>query len=420
MALAALLLAGGLAALGGCASSPRAYVEPPPLPTTERPTHNLAVFDRAWALVDARYFDPEFRGRDWRALGEQYRPLAAAADNDFALYRVLNNLCAELGESHLAAIPPRRTHERKTDLRFGVGMGWRRLEAHQVVTELVPGGPAETAGVQVGWLIVSRNGIPLERLPAAPPPPGEAVTYGFLDLENQPRSIEFAPQLLRYERLESRDLPGGHRYLRFDRFDREALRWLGAELKAHADAPGVVIDLRDNLGGTIYACGAAVNQFFPERVSTGRFVRRGGSTRESRGWSFFGADYRGRVVILTSGATGSAAEIFAHVLQFRGRATMVGRPTAGAVIVSRTYGLPGGGSIQVPIQDYRGLDGRRLEGHGVIPDVPLAVPVIADLRLGRDSDLSAALAVLGNGGSTRMADTVRRPVREAFADTVLD
>jgi carboxyl-terminal processing protease len=299
-------------------------------------------------------------------------------------------------------------------------MGWRRLEAHQVVTELVPGGPAEAAGVQVGWLIVTRNGVPLDRLPFTPPSPGESVTYGFLDLDNRPRSIEFAPQLLRYERLEARDLPGGHRYLRFDRFDREALRWLGTQLKAHADAPGVVIDLRDNMGGTIYACGAAVNQFFPERVPTGRFVRRGGSARESRGWSFFGADYRGRVVILTSGATGSAAEIFAHVLQFRGRATVVGRPTAGAVIVSRPYGLPGGGSLQVPVQDYRGLDGRRLEGHGVTPDVPLAVPVIADLRLGRDSDLSAALAVLGSGDATRMADAARRPGRAEFEETVLD
>ncbi|HYC71669.1 MAG TPA: S41 family peptidase [Opitutaceae bacterium] len=410
-----------LLALAGCASAPRAYVEPPPLAATERPAHNLEVFERARELVDEKYFDPAFRGRDWRALGARYRPLAAAARDDAALYRVLNDLCGELGESHLVAIPPRRTHERKTDLRFGVGMGWRRLEANQVVTELVPGGPAEAAGVEVGWIIVSRNGVPLDQLAGTPPPrPGEPVTYGFLDLENQPRSIVFAPQLLRYERLEARDLPGGFRYLRFDRFDRESLRWLGAQLKAFPDAPGVVIDLRDNLGGTIYACQAAVNQFFPDRVSSGRFVRRGGAAHESKGWSFFGADYRGRVLILTSGATGSAAEIFAHVLQFRGRATVVGRPTAGAVILSRTYALPGGGSLQVPIQDYRGLDGRRLEGHGVMPDVPLAVPVVADLRAGRDSDLSAALTLLRTKDPRNIASAARQPAREAFADTVLD
>lgn len=407
--------------MSGCVSAPRAYIEPPPLAATERPAHNLEVFDRAWELVEAKYFDPEFRGQDWRALGNRYRPLAAVARDDTELYRVLNQLCAELGESHLVALAPRRTHERKTDLRFGVGMGWRRLEAHQVVTELVPGGPAEAAGVQVGWLIVSRNGVPLDRLATAPPPaPGETVTYGFLDLDNRPRSIEFAPQLLRYERLEARNLEGGVRYLRFDRFDRESLRWLGRQLKDHADAPAVILDLRDNLGGTIYACQAAVNQFFPGRVTTGRFVRRAGTSRDARGWSFFGADYRGRVVVLTSGATGSAAEIFAHVLQHRGRATVVGRPTAGAVIVSRTYGLPGGGSIQIPIQDYRGLDGRRLEGRGVIPDLPTAVPVVADLRAGRDSDLTAALALVSSRSEPRLADRPAEPHRDAFADTVLD
>lgn len=416
---ATILAAFALAAIAGCATAPRAYVEPPALTASARPAHNLEVFDRAWALVHEKYFDPAFRGRDWRALGPRYRPLAARADDNATLYRVLNDLFAELRESHLTALPPRRTHERRTDLRFGVGMGWRRLEAHQVVTELVPGGPAEAAGVEVGWIIVSRNGVPVDRLPATPPAPGETVTYGFLDLANKPRSIVFAPQLLRYERLETRNLPDGFRYLRFDRFDRESLRWLGAQLKAHRDAPGVVLDLRDNLGGTVHACQAAVNQFFPTRVSSGSFVRRGGTSRESRGWSFFGADYRGRVVILTSGATGSAAEIFAHVLQYRQRATVVGRPTAGAVVLSRTYGLPGGGSLQIPVQDYRGLDGRRLEGHGVIPDLPLAVPKVADLRAGRDSDLTAALAILTD--NRRLAGPApARVLRDAFADTVLD
>ena len=98
------------------------------------------------------------------------------------------------------------------------------------------------------------------------------------------------------------------------------------------------------------------------------------------------------LVVLIGPSTGSAAEIFAHVMQHYGRATIVGRRTAGAVIVSRTYSLPGGGKLQVPIQDYRGLDEKRLEGRGVTPDVAVPSPALADLRAGRDPDLEKALA----------------------------
>ena len=98
-------------------------------------------------------------------------------------------------------------------------------------------------------------------------------------------------------------------------------------------------------------------------------------------------------MILVDEASASSAEIFSHVLQQKGRAIVVGRTTAGAVIAARHYRLPDGGQLQLAIQDYVGLDGRRLEGAGVVPDVPVTVR-LDDLRQGRDVDLAAALAVL--------------------------
>jgi carboxyl-terminal processing protease len=166
-------------------------------------------------------------------------------------------------------------------------------------------------------------------------------------------------------------------------------------LKTHRDAPGVVIDLRENPGGYIYSSNLAIAQFFDHRVATGKFIRRSGRVSEGHGWPIFSAKYKGRVVVLTGPATGSAAEIFAHVLQYEKRATVVGRRTAGAVVISRIYPLPGGGTLQVPIQDYRGRDGRRLESRGVLPDIGVAQPALSDLRTGRDPDLESALATLG-------------------------
>jgi carboxyl-terminal processing protease len=126
----------------------------------------------------------------------------------------------------------------------------------------------------------------------------------------------------------------------------------------------------------------------------GQFVQRSGKVRETKGIALFSARYAGRVVVLIGPGSASASEIFAHVLQQQKRATVVGRRSAGAVIVSRFYRLPGGGRLQVPIQDYVGVDGQRLEGRGVTPDVVVPAPTFADWRAGRDPELEAALAEL--------------------------
>jgi carboxyl-terminal processing protease len=383
-------------AFSACSTAPRAYVEPPPLNAADRTALNLKVHDAVWQLVKDKHFDPNFRGVNWDDMRTKYRSAAAAAKDDAELYRVLDRLCSELHESHLVPLPPQRTFEIRTARRMAVGMGWMALEGRQVITEIIPGGPAAQAGVQPGWVLVACEGRPLTEAPPISPQPGRPVTYTFLDLKNELRTVTFEPELLPLvEQQVSEALPGGYRYLRFDKFDRQTLLWLNRELKAHRDAPGVVIDLRENPGGYIYTANLAIAQFFDHTVSTGSFVRRSGSVSEGHGWPLFSAKYRGRVAVLTGAATGSAAEIFAHVLQYEKRATIVGRRTAGAVIISRTYPLPGGGTLQLPIQDYRGRDGQRLEGRGVMPDVGVRPLGLADIRKGRDHDVETALTTLG-------------------------
>ena len=387
-----------LALFTGCATVPTEYHEPAALTAAGRTAHNLAVFDRAWTLVNEKYFDPRFHGVDWAAQRVRYRPEAAAADEE-ALYRVLNRMNAELKESHLAAQSPRRTHELRTEHQAGVGLRWLVLDGQRVVSEIVPGGPAAVAGVQLGWVMVSRNGLPLQEGDTYISRLGQPVTYGFLDEHDQPRSLTLEPRLLNFSRREARTLPDGFRYLRFDEFNLPSLRWLSAQLKTEPRAPGVIIDLRHNSGGNTLVLKVAVAEFFSQRVDEGRLVRRNGRERVARSFAWLSARYEGPVVLLTSPATASAAEIFSHVLQYNRRATVVGQRTAGAVIVTFPHWLPGGGRLQVPYTDYVGLDGQRLEGRGVTPD-QLTPVTLAGLRSGIDSELAAALKVLHPPGPT--------------------
>jgi carboxyl-terminal processing protease len=378
----------------GCTSVPTEYREPAPLSAESRTTLNLRVHDRVWQLVNDKYFDEKFRGVDWPAMKLKYRAEAAAAPDDTALYRVLAKLCMELKQSHLAALPPRTVHEKDSEHRAAIGLRWLNIEGKRIVTDIVPGGAAADAGVKAGWLIVARDGRAINEREIFVGKLGQPVSFEFLDLDDRPVALTLEPRLLDFERLIARDLPGGFRYLRFDRFGSESLHWLSEELKAHRSAPGVIIDLRQNSGGNTVVNMIAVQEFFDHRVATGQFVRRDGKAKETHSMAVFSARYAGRVAILIGPGSASASEIFAHVLQHEKRATVIGRRSAGAVIVSRFYDLPGGGELQVPIQDYIGLDGQRLEGRGVTPDIEVVAPKAADWRAGRDVDLAAALAAL--------------------------
>ncbi|MEO5957496.1 MAG: S41 family peptidase [Opitutaceae bacterium] len=387
-----LICLASLALLAGCATAPTAYREPQALVGSERVTHNIAVFDRVWTLVNQKYFDAQFRGVDWAAQRVRYRPEAAAALDETALYRTLNQLCGELQESHLRAFTPRQVHDgrfsRQTD--FGMKLLW--LDGRTAVFEVDSGGPAAAAGIRRGWLVVARDGVPLVNEPLARPKPDTPETWQFHDEQDQLHSLVLTPRLSRHEnlRLESRALAGGIHYLRFDSFNPVWPLWLSRELKAHRSAPGVIVDLRQNHGGHIRTLFSFLGQFFAQSIDAGSSVKRDGKPAEKQGRSMF-SSYDGPLAILTSQATASAAEIFAHVAQYHKRATVVGRRTAGAVLGSFNYRLPDGGYLTIPELDYLGVDGQRLEGRGVTPDIAVSPPDLGDLRANRDRDLEAAL-----------------------------
>ena len=86
----------------------------------------------------------------------------------------------------------------------------------------------------------------------------------------------------------------------------------------------------------------------------------------------------------------------AAALQDTGRAQIFGSRTAGAVLGSTVERLPNGDRFQYAISDYVSVTGRRLEGHGVIPDV--AVGLTRDALLnGHDPVIDAAVEWIRQG-----------------------
>ncbi len=164
-------------------------------------------------------------------------------------------------------------------------------------------------------------------------------------------------------------LPNGSAYIRFDRFDEPSLDQVMTAIDS-AGPHGVVLDLRQNRGGSANQQQRLLSRLLPSNTLYGRNISRAGS--ESMRTDSFSKHYSGPVVVLIGPGSASAAEITAATLKSTHRANLVGRTTAGLVLNAVEFPLPDGGRVQVPVADFLTPGGGRIEGIGVTPDRPVA------------------------------------------------
>ena len=113
-----------------------------------------------------------------------------------------------------------------------------------------------------------------------------------------------------------------------------------------------------------------------------------------------GQPFTGKVVVLLDSDSGSAAEVFARVLQLEKRAIVIGDRSAGAVMRSLSHGLNMGADylvfygVSITNADVLMTDGQSLEHVGVVPD-ELLLPTGEQLAAKQDAVLARALYLAG-------------------------
>ena len=380
-------------ALGGCVA-PRSGppTEPVYASVEARAAAQVAILEQAWSMVNRRFYDPGFNGADWATAVDRYRDAAAQASDTEALYDVINDMLGELDDAHTGALSPRAAWEDYVAERAFVGINLERVEDEWVVSELRPGSAAEEAGIRIGWVAIARNGEPLtEEGITFTSERGVSYEWTFVDENNALRQVKLLARTLP-DRMppQERHSDEGWVYLRFDEFETDHQHWLAERLAVNRAAPGVVLDLRYNSGGAISSLARVINDFFQERKAYGAFVSRQGRRKDEKSAWRGGVGYEGELVVLIGPGSASSAEILAHVMKHYERATLIGRPTAGVVVASQYHRLRDGGELQIGTYDFESLDGTRLQGNGVAPDV-LVERTLADVRAGRDPDLERAV-----------------------------
>jgi carboxyl-terminal processing protease len=121
----------------------------------------------------------------------------------------------------------------------------------------------------------------------------------------------------------------------------------------------MILDIRDGFGGRPEGYG---DPFFRPEANLDWVYGAGGANMKE----LFG--YGRPLVVLINGGSRSAKEVFSAIIKKSKRAKLVGQTTAGNVLGTFPMRVADWAYLEIPMVDVK-IDGKRLEGSGVEPDI---------------------------------------------------
>jgi len=374
--------------------------------------------------LQKHYYDPGFHGIDLDERFQQADERIKKAKSNSEIFGIIAQALLDFEDSHLIFIPPPRASK--------VEYGWQMQAIGDdcFVVAVKPGSDAEAKGLKPGDLIKSIDGFEAHRgvawkmqyfyyvlrpkpgmrlvvqSPGAQPRQleviakiqpgkkvidltrGSAIPWLLSDAENEAR--------LERNRFAEKDDLIIWKMAGFNIYDEQEVDAMMDRVKKHQS---LILDLRGNGGGYVIMLKRLLANFFDRDVKVGDLKYRKEVKAEfakTRGKD----NFKGKVVVLIDSGSGSAAELFARIMQLEKRGVVLGDRSAGAVMQSVQFSHDLGletitfYGASVTNADILMTDGRSLEHTGVTPD-ELILPTAVDLAAQRDPVMTRAAELVG-------------------------
>jgi len=260
----------------------------------------------------------------------------------------------------------------------GLGVELKADQGALLIVHVIPGSPAEEAGIREGDRIVAVDGQATSSLStdeAASLLTGEEGTW----VQVTARAPGRQPRVLRVRR-EHVDVPSledakivdpdfGVAYVRVPAFQKTTSRDLESTLwELHRQGMrSLILDLRGNPGGLLTASVEVADKFLTQGsiVST-----HGRSAQEDFNYqAHYGGTWRVPLVVLIDGDSASASEIFAGAIKDNKRGLLIGDRSYGKGSVQGIFPLGyAGAGIRLTTAKFFSPSGLAISHHGVLPD----------------------------------------------------
>lgn len=302
----------------------------------------------------------------------------------------------------------------------GIGIRVRMRDGQVVVLAPMEESPAQRAGLGSGDIILKVNGIDVlglrldQVVSRITGKPGTTVSLTVLSKKTgETRQLDLVRAIVNVPNVTWQQLPGTRvahvRIAGFSETVPEDLREALTEIRKER-LTGLILDLRDNPGGTLNAAVRTASQFLD---SGNVVVERDAAGRQKTIPVQPGAlAPRIPMVVLVNGGSASASEIVAGALQDSRRAMLVGEKTFGAGTVLREFRLSDGSALLLAIEEWLTPNGNEIWRKGVTPNVEVVLPPgasplypdkeklksAAQLKASPDTQIRKALDLLSRGG----------------------
>jgi tricorn protease len=372
------------------------------------------IFDEVWRRFRDFFYVSNMNGYDWKALHDRYRPLLQYVGHRSDLDYVLQEMVAELSNSHTyisggdyaipdrpaVALPGARFELDPASGRYRIATIFQGDNAEEQYRA-----PLTEIGVdaRVGDYVLAIDGEDLK----APDNPYRLLRYKAdrpvsLTLNTRPsaegaRQVTYRPitsetQLIYLDWVNSNrrrvdSMTNGRvGYLHLPDMGApgisEFIKWYYPQIRKE----GLVIDVRGNGGGN-------VSSMVIERLS--RQLLATGFSRNSEFTSTYprAPTFYGSLVALLSETSASDGDIFPAMFKQAGLGPLIGKRSWGGVIGITNHGtLIDGGTVNVPEFGFASAEGQWIiEGHGVDPDIVVENDP-QSIIAGRDPQLERGVA----------------------------
>jgi carboxyl-terminal processing protease len=363
------------------------------------PVTSVDVFEQVWQTVNDNFFEPQFNGVDWQQIKSKYRAIAAKTHSSEEVSVVINQMLAELNTSHthfytltepayyqIAGIfhdyifNNLKPFLPQNKLEYtGIGINIQKINNQIFIKTILNGSPAEKAGLKVGDRIINIEGKPFDPINSFVNQENKEIIIKIQRKpDSKPQAIAIVPQTFNpvtmfldamkasVEIIKRDDKKIGYIHIwsyAGDIYQKQLEQELFDDRLKNVD--GLIWDLRDGWGG---AEPTYLNPFSAPVPSLTTVFRNGKKIQRELRW-------RKPVVMLVNQGSRSGKEILAYAFHKYAVGKIVGSKTAGAVVAGSPFIMKDGSLLYLAVADVF-VDGNRLEGKGITPDIeiPFTIP----------------------------------------------
>lgn len=339
------------------------------------------------------------------AVQKTYQELKANYDGELDKKKLIDGasrgLVQAAGDQYTVFMDAEEAAEFEKDLSGeiggGVGAEIGVRSGKPTILRVLPGNPAERAGVKAGDVIAAVNdqattGWNAEK--TAGEIRGEVGTTVKLSLV---RGSELKELTITREKVTNpsvqASVQNGIGILTLSRFDNETSTQAkkAAENFKQQKVRGVILDLRGNGGGYITAAQEVAGLWLDNKVVVTEKAKGQVVDELKSGSNPLLASIP--TVVLVNGGSASASEIVAGAFQDYKTATLIGEKTFGKGTVQKVLDLGAGTQLKVTVARWYTPNGKNITQEGITPDQAVELTA-ADTDAGRDPQLDAALRQL--------------------------